>query len=65
MKKTIIRYGLYGGTVICVLFLLSLYLADGLDFGAQEVIGYASMVVALSFVYFGIRHFRDRETAVP
>lgn len=38
MKKTIIRYGLYGGTVICVLFLLSLFLADGLDFGTQEVI---------------------------
>ncbi len=63
MKKTIIRYGLYGGTVICVLFLLSLFLADGLDFGTQEVIGYASMVVALSFVYFGIRHFRDRENS--
>ena len=29
----------------------------------RRVIGYASMVVSLSFVYFGIRHFRDKENS--
>lgn len=61
MKKTIIRFGLYGAITICVLFILSLTLAGGLDYTTQEIIGYASMIVALGFVYLGIKHFRDRE----
>ena len=63
MKQTIIRYGLLGGLLICLLFLASWYLMPGLDFTTQEVLGYASMVLALSIVYFGIRHFRDRENS--
>ena len=63
MKQTIIRYGLYGGTLICILFLLSFLLGDGLDFTTQEVIGYASMVISLSLVFFGIRHYRDHQNS--
>ena len=61
MKNTIQRYGLYGATTICILFLLSLWLGKGLSYGAQEVIGYATMVISLGFVFFGIKHFRDKE----
>lgn len=61
MKNTVLRYGLYGAITICILFLLSWFLGDNLDFSTQEIIGYASMIVALSFVYFGIKHFRDIE----
>jgi len=61
MKNTIQRYGLYGALSICVLFLLSLWLGDGLSYGAQEVIGYTTMVISLGFVFFGIKHFRDKE----
>lgn len=61
MKKTVLRYGLYGAITICVLFLLSWFLGADFDFSTQEIIGYVSMVVALSFVYFGIKHFRDIE----
>ncbi|MCL6267035.1 DUF4199 domain-containing protein [Flagellimonas myxillae] len=61
MKKTIIRYGLYGALTICLLFLASWYLLNDLSFSTQEVLGYASMVVSLGFVYFGIKHFRDKE----
>lgn len=60
MKKTILKYGGYGALTICVLFLISWFALADLDMGIQEVIGYASMVVALSLVYFGIRHFRDQ-----
>ncbi|MDG1571195.1 DUF4199 domain-containing protein [Robiginitalea sp. M366] len=59
MKDTILKYGGYGALAICLLFLLAWYAGSGLSFGAQEVIGYASMVLALSFVYFGIRHYRE------
>ncbi len=61
MKKTILRYGLYGGIAICALFLLAWFMGNGLSYGLQEVIGYISMVVSLSFVFFGIKHFRDKE----
>ena len=61
MKKTSIRYGSYGAVTICILFLLSWYVMDDLSFASQEVLGYASMVIALLFVFFGIKHFRDHE----
>lgn len=61
MKKTVLRYGLYGSATICILFLLSWFLGKGIDFSTQEIIGYASMIVSLSFVYFGIKYFRDEE----
>lgn len=63
MKKTILRYGRYGGLLICVLFLISWFLLTDLDYGVQEILGYASMVISLSLVYFGIRHYRDRENS--
>ncbi|RMA66208.1 DUF4199 domain-containing protein [Ulvibacter antarcticus] len=61
MKATILRYGLYGALLICVLFSASLIFAGGLDFSTQEIIGYVSMLISLSFVFFGIKHFRDQE----
>ena len=63
MKKTIARYGSYGAITIIVLFLLSWFVGQELTFTTQEVIGYISMVVSLSFVYFGIRYYRDRENS--
>ena len=63
MKKTILRYGIYSGLLICTLSLISWFLLSELDLGTQELMGYASMVVALSLIFFGIRHFRDRENS--
>lgn len=61
MKNTVIKYGLYGLLTATILFLLALVLGKTLDYSTQEVIGYLSMVASLSFVYFGIRHYRDHE----
>ena len=63
MKATIKKYGLYGAGTLIVLSFLSWFIGKGMemDFGTQEVIGYTTIVVALSFVFFGIRHYRDRE----
>ncbi|MCL6274605.1 DUF4199 domain-containing protein [Muricauda sp. 2012CJ35-5] len=60
MKNTVLRYGLYGAITICVLFLTSWFLLNELPFEIQEILGYASMVISLSFVYFGMKHFRDQ-----
>lgn len=60
MKTTIVRYGSYGFIVALLVFLSALYFGKDLDFATQEVIGYITMVVSLSFIYFGIRHYRDQ-----
>ncbi len=61
MKNTVIKYGIRSAITITILFLLALTLGKNLDYGLQEVIGYASMVISLLFVFFGIKHFRDNE----
>ncbi len=61
MKNTIIKYGVYSLITASVLFLSAFLLGKNLDFSTQAVIGYASMVISLLFVYFGIKHFRDHE----
>lgn len=63
MNKTIVRYGLYSAAAM-VLFFLGTYLFFGnspSNWTLQEVLGYLSMVLALSFVFFGIRHYRNNE----
>lgn len=61
MKKTVLRFGLFGIISICLLSLLIWSLVDVVDNTMGEVIGYTSMVVSLLFVFFGIKHFRDKE----
>ncbi|MFY7671155.1 DUF4199 domain-containing protein [Tenacibaculum sp. MEBiC06402] len=61
MKNTIIKYGVFSIITASILFFLALTLGKTFDYSTQEVIGYLSMVASLSFVYFGIKHFRDNE----
>ena len=65
MKKTVLRFGLYGAVTICLLFLLTWFLLKDSNFEFSEALGYLSMVVALSFVYFGIKNYRDQENEGP
>tara|TARA_R110002073_G_scaffold40547_5_gene115190 strand:+ start:329038 stop:329550 length:513 start_codon:yes stop_codon:yes gene_type:complete len=61
MKNTVLRYGIWSALSICVLFLISSLALKNLDFKTQEIYGYASIVVSLLFVYFGVKHFRDQK----
>lgn len=61
MKKTILRFGVYGIITIFILSLLIWSLIGSMDDVTGEIIGYSSMVISLLFVYFGIKHFRDKE----
>jgi len=60
MKNTVLKFGGYGLILGAVIFGLALTLGDGLSYTTQEIIGYGSMVASLSFVYFGIKHYRDK-----
>lgn len=61
MKKTVLRFGLYGTITISLLSVLIWALVDVVDNTMGEIIGYSSMVLSLLFVFFGIKHFRDKE----
>ncbi len=59
MKNIVIRFGIYGFILALVVFLMALYFGQELDFSTQELIGYFTMIASLSFVFFGIKHYRD------
>lgn len=60
MKTTVGKFGLYGLVLSFVLFLGGLYFGMGMDFSTQELIGYITILLSLTFVFFGIKHFRDK-----
>lgn len=61
MRKIILTFGLLAGAIISVLMILSMGLWDKgvLNFDNAELVGYATMVIALSMVFFGIKSYRD------
>ncbi len=61
MKNTIKTYGLYGFLTGIICFLLAILLTRSLSFTLQEILGYAAMVASLSFIFFGVKHYRDKE----
>lgn len=60
MKQTVLRYGLYGMGTAFALFLSGLWMGKDLDFSSQEYIGYTALLISLAYIFFGVRHFRDR-----
>lgn len=62
MKKIVLRYGLIAGAIIVLLMTISMSLmGKSLHFKMGEVFGYASMIIALSTIFVGIRKYRDEE----
>lgn len=64
MKKNIIIYGLIAGIIVSILMLFTVnyisHCEGNVDYNTSMLIGYASMLVALSLVYVGIRNYRDK-----
>lgn len=60
MKSTVIKYGLYALLSGFLLFGLPFIFGMGLDFDYGELIGYTAMILSLLFVFFGIKHYRDK-----
>ncbi len=64
MKKNIIIYGLIAGIVVSILmqFIVNYisHCEGNIDFDTSMLIGYASMLIAFSLVYVGIRNYRDK-----
>jgi hypothetical protein len=64
MKKNIIIYGIIAGIVVSVLMLLSVnsinHREGNFDYNRSLLIGYASMLIAFSLVFVGIRNYRNK-----
>lgn len=64
MKKNIIVHGLIAGVIVSTLMLLSInYLSHcegSIDYETSMLIGYASMLIAFSLIFVGIRNYRDQ-----
>jgi len=61
MKKVVLTFGLISGGIIAVLVWVVAWLCerDLIAFERMEFVGYASMLIALSMVFFGIKSYRD------
>lgn len=61
MKKTILTFGLISGvlSIIFTFLIATLCDKDMIAFDKAELVGYASMVIALSMIFFGIKSYRD------
>ena len=60
MKSTVYRYGIYATLTIVGLAWGAFLLLKNAGQGIQEVAGYLSMLLAMVFIFLGIRHFRDK-----
>ena len=64
MKKNILVYGLISGAIVATLMLISVnyysYCEGNVDYDTSMVIGYASMLLAFSLVFVGIKNYRDK-----
>jgi hypothetical protein len=62
MKKIIITYGLIGGAIVSVLMLISFPLVEkgAISFDNGMFVGYTTMVIALSMIFFAVKTYRDQ-----
>src|SRR5215471_18356157 len=64
MKKNILVYGLISGVIVTTVMLIGMnYLSHckgNVDYNTSMLVGYASMLVAFSLVFVGIRNYRDK-----
>ena len=61
MRKVVLTFGLIGGLIIALLVWLITWSCEvnALDLDYAMFVGYASMIIALTMVFFGIKSYRD------
>lgn len=59
MKRTVLIYGLIGGIIVSAMMFMTLGSGNH-DWENGEMIGYTTMVIALSTIFFGVKTYRDK-----
>lgn len=61
MKKNIVVCGLIGGLILATVMVVSTSLCYAKnDFEGNMVLGYASMILAFSLIFVGVKNYRDK-----
>lgn len=60
MKRNVLVFGLFSGLTVCVLGLIAMAINRGHDYDLGMILGYTSMLLAFSFVFVGVKNFRDK-----
>ena len=62
MNSIVLKYGLYATSIVVgIPFLMWVFIAGEPNYDLGEIIGYATMVLCMTFVFLGIREYRDRQ----
>lgn len=61
MKKIILTYGLIAGAIVAAIMFatMPLWKNGTINFDNGELVGYTTMVIALSMIFFGVKSYRD------
>lgn len=61
MKKIVLKYGLISGLIVSLFMMIGMLICHkNPDFEGSMILGYASMLVAFSFIFIGIRTQRNQ-----
>lgn len=64
MQKNILIYGLISGVIVSIIMLFSMnyysHCEGNVNWNTSMLIGYASMLIAFSMVFVGIRNYREK-----
>lgn len=62
MKRIVLIYGLIAGTIVGAMLLITMpmYKAGTLNLDSGELLGYTTMTIALSLIFFGVKNYRDK-----
>lgn len=62
MKRIVLVYGLIAGAIVGAMLLITmpLYKSGTLNFDNGELLGYSTMTIALSLIFFGVKSYRDK-----
>jgi len=61
MKKTVLVFGLIAGFIVSIFMVLTMAnCIDSSNFEHSMWLGYTAMIIAFSFVFVGIKNFRDK-----
>ncbi len=61
MKKNVVVFGTIAGLIVSTLMFISMLVYNRHhEFKGAMIVGYASMLIAFSFIFVGIKNFRDK-----
>lgn len=62
MQRIVLIYGLIAGAIVAIMMFITMpmYNSGTLNMDNGEIVGYSTMVIALSLVFFGTKSYRDK-----